>query len=507
VWKYRDWVVAALNSDMPYDRFIVEQLAGDELPDRSEQSVIATAFLRLGTWNDEPNDPDEYKYERLEDMVHATGTAFLALTVKCARCHDHKFDPIPQVDYYRMASAFWAGYIEPREREWLGGPNRDELGFGVFGWTDRGRDVPPLHLLKSGDPKHPQDVVEPAQLSLIPALAAPVAPPPDGAATTQRRLQLAKWIADPGHPLTARVLVNRLWQHHFGQGLVASTDNFGFTGDRPSHPELLDWLADEFVHPSVITSSNETAADLAGKAWTIKRMHKVLVMSSTYRQSSGHSRYDEYAQVDSGNRDWWHAPRRRLDADSLRDSLLVASGQIDLTLGGPSFRPTVSSEALEGLSRKDNAWKASPPEEQNRRSLYIYLQRSLLPPLMTTFDQSDTTLPCSQRDVTTVAPQALALLNNDFVHAQSAALAQRVAKEAGPGDDERIEAAWRQALGRVPTETERAAARRHLEAQAQRWGGANKGSGSGAPHADPRQLAMESLCHVLLNTNEFLYVD
>jgi hypothetical protein len=236
-------------------------------------------------------------------------------------------------------------------------------------------------------------------------------------------------------------------------------------------------------------------------------MHKLLVLSSTYRQSAGHPHYDEYAQVDSGNRDCWHAPRRRLDADSLRDSLLVASGQIDLTLGGPSFRPTVSSEALEGLSRKDNAWKASPPEEQRRRSLYIYLQRSLLPPLMTTFDQSDTTLPCSQRDVTTVAPQALALLNNDFVHAQSAALAQRVAEDAGPGDDERIDAAWKLALGRTPLETERAAARRHLVAQAERWAIANEESTGDTPRPDPRQLALESLCHVLLNTNEFLYVD
>jgi hypothetical protein len=303
------------------------------------------------------------------------------------------------------------------------------------------------------------------------------------------------------------VLVNRLWQHHFGQGLVASTDNFGFTGDHPSHPELLDWLADEFMHPSVITSSGETKSDLAGQAWTLKRLHKLLVMSSTYRQSSGHRRYNAYAQVDSGNRDCWHAPRRRLDADALRDSLLVASGQIDRRLGGPSFRPTVSSEALEGLSRKDNAWQASPPEEQRRRSLYLYLQRSLLPPLMTTFDQSDTTLPCSQRDVTTVAPQALALLNNDFVHAQSAALAQRVADEAGPADDERINAAWRLALGRNPSESERAAAHRHLSAQAQRWTATNEGSTGDTPQPDPRQLALASLCHVLLNTNEFLYVD
>src|SRR5262249_36231913 len=161
VWKYRDWVIAALNEDRPYDPFVTEQLAGDELPDRSEQTVIATGFLRLGTWNDEPNDPQEYKYDRLEDMVHAASTAFLGLTVKCARCHDHKFDPIRQTDYYRMAGAFWAGFIEAGPRELLGGPDAKTLGHDVHGWTDRGAEVPPLRLLKKGDPARPGAAVEP----------------------------------------------------------------------------------------------------------------------------------------------------------------------------------------------------------------------------------------------------------------------------------------------------------------------------------------------------------
>ena len=167
-WKYRDWVVRALNDDKPFDRFVLEQLAGDELPDRSEPTVVATGFLRLGTWNDEPNDPQEYKYERLEDMVHATSTAFLGMTVKCARCHDHKFDPIRQTDYYRMAAAFWAGSIEPGPRELLGGPTPKTLGHDVLGWTDRGREVPPLHLLKKGDPNRPGPVVEPGHQSMLP---------------------------------------------------------------------------------------------------------------------------------------------------------------------------------------------------------------------------------------------------------------------------------------------------------------------------------------------------
>ncbi|REJ72318.1 MAG: DUF1549 domain-containing protein [Planctomycetota bacterium] len=462
IWKYRDWVVDALNKDMPYDEFVTQQLAGDEIPDRDEQSVIATGFLRLGTWNDEPNDPQEYKYERLEDMVHATSSAFLAMTVKCARCHDHKFDPIPQTDYYRMASTFWAGYIEPRDREWLGGPRPEELGFDVFGWTDRGRDVPPLHRLKNGDPAHPAEIVEPAQLSLVTGENKPIPVPPEDAATTHRRLHLAEWITDDANPLTARVMVNRLWLHHFGEGLVRSPDNFGFNGDRTEHPKLLDWLADELMHPTEATATSS-------RPWSAKRLHKLIVMSAVYRQSADHELHDEYAEVDSSNRLWWHKPRRRLDADAMRDSLLTASGRIDLRMGGPSFRMTINPEALEGLSRKSGAWQPSPPEEQNRRSLYLYLQRSLLPPLMTTFDQQDTTLPCAQRDVTTVAPQALALLNNEFIHEQSLALAARVIEAANGDVERRIRLAWRFALGRDPSAAELRLAAQHLAAQRERF--------------------------------------
>ncbi|HET6424790.1 MAG TPA: DUF1549 domain-containing protein, partial [Planctomycetaceae bacterium] len=188
-WKYRDWVVKALNDDMPYDRFIIEQLAGDEIPERSVDSVIATGFLRFGTWNDEPNDPADYQYDRLEDLVHTTSTAFLGLTVKCARCHDHKFDPIPQVDYYRMASAFWAGPIGARDRALLGGPSAEELGVpDVLGWTDLGPKPAPLHLLKKGDRHQPQQVVEPAALTLVPEKHGGFASPSESAKTTQRRL-------------------------------------------------------------------------------------------------------------------------------------------------------------------------------------------------------------------------------------------------------------------------------------------------------------------------------
>lgn len=449
-WKYRDWVINAFNNDMPYDQFVLHQLAGDEIPDRDEQSVIATGLLRLGTWNDEPNEPHAYKYERLEDMVHVTSSAFLGMTVKCARCHDHKFDPIPQIDYYSMAAAFWAGYIDPRSSKLVGGPSAEELGYDVLGWTDRSPTPPALKLLKNGDHKRPQNEVKPANLSMVSFLDTTIQPPAADAKTSQRRLQLARWIIDPQNPLAARIFVNRLWQHHFGAALVRSPNNFGFTGELPTHPKLLDWLASELI---------------AGN-WKPKRLHKLMLMSQTYQQSSIHPEQSAYNEHDFGNRLWWRANRRRLDAEGLRDAILVASGQLDLTQGGPSIKPSISSEALEGLSKKDQAWTPSPVEKQNRRSVYIFAQRSLSVPMMTTFDACDTTLPCGKRDVTTVPTQALALLNNEFVHQQSAALALRILKnDDAQNDRHNIKQAWQLALGRTPTNDEIALGLAHLREQ------------------------------------------
>ncbi|MBG87394.1 MAG: hypothetical protein CMO80_10895 [Verrucomicrobiales bacterium] len=448
-WRYRDWVVKAFNDDMPFRRFILEQLAGDEIDARSEQSVVATGFLRLGAWNDEPNIPADYEYDRLEDIVHTTSSAFLGLTVKCARCHNHKFDPILQEDYYRMGSAFWPGPIAARSGGLLGGPTTNELGYDkVLGWTDISAKPRPLHLLKNGERLHPRKQVAPASLSSIPSLERRFDPPPDGAKTTGRRLQLAKWIADPDNPLTARVLVNRIWQHHFGRAIVRTPNNFGFLADPPTHPDLLDWLAAEFL----------------SSGGSIKHLHRLILRSETWRQSSLHPQREEYSVRDSGNRLWWRAERRRLDAEALRDSMLQATAELDLTLGGPSFKPTISPEALEGLSRKSSAWKASPVEKQNRRSLYIYMKRGLLPPMMTTFDLCDTTLSCGERDVTTVPTQALALLNNAFVHRRSEYLAGKLTDDFATAE-ERIEQAWTSILKREPKRDELLLAHRHLNVQ------------------------------------------
>ena len=446
IWRYRDWVISAFNDDMSYDRFVAEQLAGDEVSWRDEQTVIATGMIRAGTWNDEPNDPADYLYERLEDMVHVSSSAFLGLTVKCARCHDHKFDPIKQTDYYRMASFFWAGYIGQSN---LGGPSTEQLGFDVFGWTDKGSNPEPFHLLIKGERHRPGPVVEPGFLSAISDLDLPLRPPPADSKTSHRRLQFAQWITDKRNPLAARVFVNRLWQHHFGNAIVRSPNNFGFKSDPPTHPQLLDWLAAEFMDGE----------------WQIKRLHKLIMLSNTYQQSSQHPQQKSYEELDFENRRIWRQNRRRLDAESLRDAMLAVNGQLNRSFGGEGFYPRMSSEALEGLSRKGNSWGRSTIQDRRRRSIYMVTKRSRLLPLMKTFDFADTTLPCAQRDVTTVAPQALALMNNHFVHSQSRALAQRVADDAGFEPRDQVVRAWRLTLGRSPSAGELSGSLQHLHDQ------------------------------------------
>ena len=448
-WKYRDWVVNAFNTDLPYNQFIQEQLAGDELPDRNKQSLIATGFLRLGTWNDEPNDQADYQYERLEDLVHTTSSAFLAMTVKCARCHAHKFDAISQEDYYRMATAFWAGPIPVGSKQHLGGPTAETLGHDdILGWTDLSATPPTLHRLKNGERKHPLNPVVPASLSFLPTLEKTFSPPPEGARTSHRRRQLADWLTHPRNPLPARVMVNRIWQHHFGKAIVRTPNNFGFLADPPTHPQLLDWLAAEFQ----------------ARGTSIKTMHRLILSSTTWKQATLHPRQEELETLDPSNRWWWRSERRRLDAESLRDALLSSSGELDLRVGGPGFKPTISPEALEGLSRKAAAWEASPPQEQRRRSLYAYLKRGLLPPMLTTFDLSDPTLSCGQRDVTTVPTQALTLMNNAFVHARSQHLAGVIA-ETTPDEKQQIVMAWNRILRRPPGPGELNEARKHLDQQ------------------------------------------
>jgi hypothetical protein len=485
-WRYRDWVIDAFNNDMPYDQFVVQQLAGDEIEGADERSRIATGFLRVGTFDDEPNDPAKYKFEQLDDLMHATSTAFLAVTLKCARCHDHKFDPIPQTDYYAVLNFFVGGKAAEGE---------------LLAFTNAGPERPEVKLLGGGDPANPEDTVAPGYLSMVSLVhdkkSAEQTDKDQAAANSLpeqsdgRRLQLAAWINDANNPLTSRVMVNRLWQHHFGEGLVRTPDNFGTMGELPTHPALLDWLARELT-------------DGGGK---IKRLHKLIMLSSAYQMEATHPKEAEYAQVDFANKLWWRRNRLRLEAEPLRDAMLAASGQLNLKAGGPSFFPPASKEALEGLSQKSGAWGTSPPEEQRRRSVYMMTKRSLLLPLMTTFDLADTTQPVAQRSISTVAPQALALLNNQFVHEQSVAFAERVRSEAGEDVAAQIERAWWLALSREPSSREREGAMRHLEAQRTNLAEAATAEGKPLAAEVANQQALASLCHVLLNLNEFIYVD
>ncbi len=475
-WQYRDWVIRSLNDDKPYDRFVLEQLAGDELADASDETRIATGFLRIGTFDDEPNDPLKYKFEQLDDLIHATSTAFLAITLKCARCHDHKFDPIPQTDYYAALNFFVGG--KPAE-----GP--------LLAYTDAGPQAPAVQLLQGGDPSRPGVTVAPGFLSMTRAVARAVYPPAAAAKTTGRRTQLARWITDPHNPLTARVIVNRLWQHHFGEGLVRTPDNFGTLSSPPTHPELLDYLANELVEGG----------------WRLKRLHRLILLSSAYQMESTHPREAEYSLSDFANTLWWRTGRRRLESEPLRDAMLAVSGQLNRKMGGPSFFPPATKESLEGLSKKGAEWGQSPPDEESRRSVYMMTKRSLLLPLMTTFDFSDTTQPCSQRNVSTVAPQALALLNNDFVHQQSGAFAARVIAEAGQDQAAQIERAWWLALGRAPDDDERRAAVAHLAAQREHLAASAAKNQKTLDDSEAVRLALASLCHVLFNLNEFIYVD
>jgi len=460
-WKYRDYVIRSVQADKPFDRFLIEQLAGDQLPNRTEETLVATGMLRVGTWDDEPNDKLEYTYDRLEDMVHVTSTAFMAMSVKCARCHDHKFDPIPQEDYHKVAAAFWPGDL-------LGNAQAKVDGYDVLAWTDVPGKPKPLHLLKKGDPRRPGPEVDPGFVSMIPSLDHPSIHQKD---SKNRRLELAKRLADPSNPLTARVAVNRIWQHHFGRGIVRTPDNFGFKGDLPSHPELLDYLASEFV----------------ANGWKAHTIHRLILNSRTYKQSSIHPLQNDYELIDADNRLLWRANRHRIDAEAMRDSLLLVGGGLDGTRFGPGITPSLSNEALEGLSKKGGAWQPSPKDKQRRRSIYIHVRRSLINPLLGTFDFADTSRPCAQRDVTMVAPQALMLLNDEFVHAESSSLAQKAAK-AGPDPKLQIQSAWRIALGRDPKPGEVELGLDFIK---------RLGSDEG----------LRSLCHVLVNTNEFAHVD
>jgi hypothetical protein len=713
MWRYRDYVVDAFNTDKPYDVFVREQLAGDEIDHAGPEQFIATGYYRLGVWDDEPADPVQAVYDNLDDIVSTTSQTFLGLTVGCARCHDHKLDPIPQKDYYRFLSFFqnmtevkrrpgngilhnimtpdeqavfdekvaekeqiesemseevneltelfrvraqadnpdwfpkdrlpasdlsnlkfqfyrdtWEtlpdfdlikpetvgelthnyvsltpasrtsaiGFVyegrirvpengrfefnvlaldglrieidgrvvldspelgkkgttvQTKLREgnqtiridyftksgppyldinWSGesfkerpltlsglesGPSTDihalivnhgaqYLGddFKVYmakrkelrqsqdrtiegKWASAAWDKSAYpydtHLLIRGSAHAPGETVRPAfPLVLSPPEPAIPTPTPDST-TTYRRTALANWIVSAENPLTARVMVNRIWQHHFGRGIVRSSSDFGSLGDRPTHPELLDWLAATFMK----------------NGWSMKSLHKTIMMSKTYRMSS--TANPKALALDPTNDLLWRFDMRRLTAEEVRDSILISTGELNLALGGPTVYPELSKEAIETSSKKKNLissgmWGRSSEEQQNRRSIYIHLKRSLVYPILSEFDFADIDASCPVRFTTTQPAQALRLINSDYLGKRASALFQRVREEVGNDSDAQIQRTFDIVLGRNPTAKESQMAQTFLNELTDR-------EGLEMDHA------LERFCLLALNLNEFLYLD
>ena len=564
-WRYRDYVISALNKDKPYDQFIKEQLAGDELPNRSDEALIATGYYRLGAWDDEPSDPEQARYDELDDVVATTGQVFLGLTVNCARCHDHKIDPIPQKDYYSLLSFFQGttryggsgrsveqnslrtiGTEEEKQRfsredaefhrklgavlarirqledtirpdlssvekeEW-GNPDarlaamKKRVGTRVteadyrealdldkqrrtlektppkgleqaLCVTEINRTPAPTHVMLRGNPHVPGDEVQPGFLQVLSPPAPVIRPMPDGVETSGRRTALAEWIASPSNPLTARVMINRVWQHHFGRGIVKTTSNFGLQGSAPTQPALLDWLASEFVK----------------SGWKLKTMHRMIRVSNAYCMSSHGNAVA--LKKDPENDLFWRFDMRRLDAEEIRDSMLAANGTLNLQMGGPPVYPKIPAEVLAGESRPGANWELSTPEQMARRSVYIHIKRSLTVPILASFDVADTDFTCPVRFATTQPTQALGLMNSEFANEQAAIFADFAAKQAPGAVSRQVALILSRVMQRTPSAAEVARGERFIKTVMTR------------DHLSA-QDALKYYCVIALNLNEFIYLD
>jgi mono/diheme cytochrome c family protein len=564
-WRYRDYVIKSFNEDKPYTQFIKEQLAGDELPGYNPDAVTATGFYRLGIWDDEPADPLLAVFDGYDDIVATTGQAFLGATFNCARCHDHKVDPIPQADYYKLVaffrdirpysntrdvrSAFNLTDITPPDQRakyeeelkkrdarlaeikktmeaieddviktlpaedqraaegndrpevvrtkvvpMLKDKQKDEytaltaerrelmrkqdppgrqMALSV---NNCDRNPPTTHILVRGSPHSKGKEVAPGFPTVL-GLPDPTIPAPrPGAKGSGRRTVLAEWIASKDNPFTARVFVNRVWQYHFGRGIVPSTNDFGKLGEQPTHPELLDWLASDFVDGG----------------WKLKRLHKLIMTSSVYQLSA--QAEAENLKADPANALLWRANMRRLTGEEVRDSILAVSGSLNLKQFGPSTYPPIPKEVLAGQSVPGQGWPTSPPAEANRRSVYAHVKRSLRVPILVGFDQPDPDSSCPVRYVTTVPTQSLGLLNGEFANEQAALFARRLQKEAPNDLAAQVTRAIRLTTGRVPGAEEVKKDVAFVESLKTK-------------HKLDDLAALTRYCLLCLNANEFVYVD
>ena len=588
VWRYRDYVIEAFNADKPYDRFIVEQFAGDELPDASLETIVATGFHRLGPWDDEPADFEQDRADQLDDIIRTTSQVFLGITVGCARCHNHKFDPIAAEDYYRLAAV-----LDPLKRP-PGGRADLDLPAGTLGQRaallerDRQiderrkqiaevRDSIRTEFLVAGKSVLPADAVaafavaadkrtqpqkdlaakhtsqlEAELLTALPAdkrlrvadlerqivalreatpdlprayfLTESAEPPPktflllrgQAAArgpevqpgvplvlvkqqldlsnqktshgTSGRRLVFARWMASADNPLTARVIVNRVWQYHFGEALVRTPSDFGIIGEEPTHPELFDWLSHWFVHDA---------------NWSIKKLHRLVLSSSAYRMSKAD--HQIYGEKDPRNVYFWRFPYRRLEVEAIRDSMLAVTGQLRRPIGGPGVYLEIAPEVLAGNSDPNVVWPKFDEVASSRRTVYAFVKRALVVPFLEVLDVCDTTRSTELRNRTTIAPQALTLFNGEFANRQAAHLAMRLRHEAGDDVTRQIELAYRLTLCRSPSAAEFGAMKRYLAEQIELLVNEAAARKVAISPNEVRHKSLELLCRVILNLNEFVY--
>jgi hypothetical protein len=428
-WKYRDYVIESFNQDKPFDRFVTEQIAGDELAPADAAMKVAVGYLRMGPWEHTGMSVAAVTRQLwLDDVTNSVGVTFLGLGLSCCKCHDHKFDPIPTREYYGISAVFSSTAFEDKDH-----------------FTVKPQKAEASCILLGGSLERPAGTVKPGILSAIKGAPA-VMPAEDGG----RRLALARWLASPDNPLTARVIVNRVWQIHFGRGLVATPNNFGKMGTRPTHPELLDWLASWFIE----------------NGWPIKKLHRLLVTSQAYRQSTRHPHSDQVKAADPKGDLLAGFRPHRLTAEELRDGMLAITGELNRQAGGPGNYPEVNWEvALQPrmlMGKLARPYEPDPlPNERHRRTIYAFRYRNFSDPILEVFNRPGSEASCERRDETTVAPQAFALFNSQFVHERALALADRLMK-LSTDPNERIVRAFHEVYGRAPSARELELSRRHV---------------------------------------------
>ncbi|MEX2263260.1 MAG: DUF1549 and DUF1553 domain-containing protein [Bryobacteraceae bacterium] len=574
IWRYRDYVIDSFNQDKPYDRFVQEQIAGDEMYPADPAALVATGFNRH--FPDESNARNlmQRRQELLNDITDTVGATFLGLTYGCARCHDHKFDAILHKDYYRLQAYFANTRIEDNallapdalraeydrqrtvwearterirgEMDDLVKPvmaarfkesldkfppeiqeavNLDPAKRNPFQWQmyhkakpqldlsveaaaktlkgdearrwkelsielaqfdpikpaelpvaqamiDNGAASPKTHVLAVGVYDAFLDQVEPGPLSILDPEPAKVVPPP-GVNSSGRRSALARWLTDPRNPLTARVMANRIWHYHFGRGIAGTPSDFGVMGERPSHRELLDHLS----------------ATFAGNGWSVKKLHREIMLSSAWQQSTEYNA--EAAKADPENRLLWRYNRRRMEGEAIRDTMLQVAGRLNTKMYGPGIFPPLPP----GVETRGGWKKDEDPSEAERRSVYVFVRRNTRYPMFEAFDMPDTHESCARRNSTVTAPQALELMNNELSLDWARAFAGRVLNDAGMTSEAQVERAYRLAFSRSPSEEERKSAVAFL------------GRHSAILGETTTREALVDLCHMLMNSSEFVYVN